>query len=277
MGSWGTAISSNDTFAEVYAGFFDFYNEGIEPGQITERIIHENQDLISDREESNNFWFALAKAQYDCGALDKKVLSKVKDVIESGADMGIWKELGASDSDLRKRKAVLEKFLKKISAKNKNPKKRKKKVLRNAIFAKGDCLTFRLENGNHGGALVLEAENNSEHGLNLLATTTINQPQKPTIKDFETADVLVRRVQILPGNYKDIEQVSWCYAQFYKKAKTKFETIGKLEIRKAYNARNDFQSFSHWDTIPLKVSNDSDYSKKFGTPRQKVTLKELRY
>ena len=29
MGTWGTGISSNDTFADIYDEFFDLYNDGL--------------------------------------------------------------------------------------------------------------------------------------------------------------------------------------------------------------------------------------------------------
>ena len=64
MGTWGTAISSNDTYADIYGSFFDLYNDGLEVAEITKKIIANNQDTISDFGDSNNLWFALAKAQW---------------------------------------------------------------------------------------------------------------------------------------------------------------------------------------------------------------------
>lgn len=63
MGAWGTSISSNDTYADIYETFFDRYNEGEEVFEISKKLISHNEEIINDQDDSNNFWFALAKAQ----------------------------------------------------------------------------------------------------------------------------------------------------------------------------------------------------------------------
>jgi len=34
MGAWGIAISSNDTYADIYGEFFDLYNDGLDIAEI---------------------------------------------------------------------------------------------------------------------------------------------------------------------------------------------------------------------------------------------------
>jgi hypothetical protein len=41
-------------------------------------------------------------------------------------------------------------------------KSRKKKKFKEPLFEKGTCLTFKLKNGNHGGAVVLYEKENGE-------------------------------------------------------------------------------------------------------------------
>jgi hypothetical protein len=60
MGTWGTAISSNDTYADAYAQFHYLYNDGYLVEEITKRLIAENQETINSYEDCNNFWFAFA-------------------------------------------------------------------------------------------------------------------------------------------------------------------------------------------------------------------------
>src|SRR5258705_5938137 len=103
MGAWGTAISSNDTFADIYDEFFDFYNGGLEVEEIFKRLVANNKEIINDSDESNNFWFALAKAQWECKQLNKDVYVNVKNIINTGADIEVWKNLGADAKDLKKR------------------------------------------------------------------------------------------------------------------------------------------------------------------------------
>lgn len=71
MGAWGTAISSNDTYADIYGEFFDLYNDGLDVTEISKKLIADNQETINDKDDCNNFWFALAKAQWECKQLDE--------------------------------------------------------------------------------------------------------------------------------------------------------------------------------------------------------------
>jgi hypothetical protein len=276
MGTWGTGISSNDTFEDIYSEFFELFNKGLEVNEITRTIIQNNKDLQSDYEDKHSFWFAIAKAQWECGSLDNDVLEKVKSIIVSGQDLKLWEELNGQTNDLKKRKKVLDDFLGKISGPNEKVKKRKKIVIRQPVFKKGDCLTFQLQNGNYGGVLVLEAEHGNELGMNMLAVTTINQPDKPTTFDFEEADILTQRQEGFPGKYRDREYITWCYVKFFKKAKTKFEIVGQIKVVKEYNSKNHFHSASHWDNIPATLDNLEQYEQRHGKSGLKVKLKEWR-
>ncbi len=145
MGTWGgTAISSNDTYEDIFSEFMDLYDDGLEPSEISTRIINQNSELIEDIEDKNNFWFALAMAQWQCKSLDPDLFERVKTIVETGEDIKIWEELGADKKELNKRKKVLDSFLDKLSQEKDKPRKRKQKVLRDSIFQKGDCLTLRL-------------------------------------------------------------------------------------------------------------------------------------
>ena len=84
MGAWGTAISSNDTYADIYGEFFDLYNDGQSVEDISKKLITDNQETINEPDDSNNFWFALAKAQWECKQLDNDILERVKQIIETG-------------------------------------------------------------------------------------------------------------------------------------------------------------------------------------------------
>ena len=205
MGTWGTGISSNDTYEDVYTEFFDLYNTGEEVEFISKKLIESNSETIKDEDDCNNFWFALAKAQWDCKKLDLEIYDKVEKIILSGVDIKAWKRLGGSNSDIKKRKLVLEKFLEKLKSEKKSGKRRKKKTIKQPVFKKGDCITFKLKNGNYGGAVVLEANKNDEYGHNLIAVTRINQNNKPDKKAFENSEVLI----INFANWKEEVAIKW--------------------------------------------------------------------
>lgn len=275
MGTWGTAISSNDTYEDIFSEFMDLYDNGLEPSEISTRIINQNTDLIEDVEDKNNFWFALAMAQWQCKSLDPDLLKRIKAIIESGEDIKIWEDLGADKKEINKRKKVLDSFLDKLSQEKDKPRKRKRKVLRNSIFQKGDCLTFKLDNGNYGGAFVLTSEHQTEYGMNMIAITTLNQKDKPTIDDFKKSTVLIRKEQFGLKGYQDREMISWYYAQFFRKATVKFEVIGNIKVYKDYKFDNDNTGASQWDAIKTNIDINEQIISERGKPDKKLKLSKL--
>lgn len=264
MGTWETAINSNDTSSDIYADFFDLYNEGEKPEIIARKLIQDNQELLENPNNSNNFWLTIALALWKTKSLDEKTFNKVKEIIESEQDLECWRELGADEKDIKKRKVVLENFLEKISSEKDKAKAQKKKRIKEPIFEKGDCLTFKLSNGNYGGALVLEADEETGFGYNLIVTTKINQADKPTIKDFENSKVLVANF----GNWENQPKVSWYLPDRYKKEYSElFELIGKVQVNKNYtpNGTEIRASFSGgWQHIIEPVTSQLEYEKVNG-------------
>lgn len=98
MGTWGTAINSNDTSSDIYADFFDLYNEGEKPDVIAEKLIRDNKELIENPDDSNNFWFTLAMALWETKALDQETFNRVKEIIQTEKDLQIWRELDADEN-----------------------------------------------------------------------------------------------------------------------------------------------------------------------------------
>jgi len=201
MGTWGTDIKENGTSGDIYDSFFELYNAGQNPVNISAKLISDNSELIANPDDCNNFWFALALAQWETKSLDPDIFEKVKAFVESGSDLKIWKNLDADDKDIESRKVDLQNFLTKIQTEKAKAKPRVKEKVKNVkpIFSIGDCLTFVHENGNYGGVIILGEINDNETGFNLVAGKRINQPNKPSLNDFENAEILVRNY----ANWKD--------------------------------------------------------------------------
>src|SRR5687768_16385674 len=121
MGAWGTGISSNDTYADTYDQFFDLYNSGLSVSEATENVIKANEETIGIYEDAPNFWYALAKAQWECKELQNDILEKVEHFVHSGEDLRIWEELEATKTDLKAREKALEKFVARLRSEKKNP------------------------------------------------------------------------------------------------------------------------------------------------------------
>lgn len=260
MGTWGNGIKENDTTSDVYDDFFELYNEGQEPVEISQKLIANNQELINDSDGSDDFWFGLALAQWEVKSLDQEVFIRVKKIIESGENLNLWRELDADEDDIKKRKIVLDKFLVKLQTEKKNPKRREKpKPVVSPIFQKGDCLTFKLANGYFGGALVLEEYIFPKlEGYNLIAVTRINQANRPTINEIKDAE-------ILETNFfeNDIHHVMvWYNSSSFKEYSSLFEKIGKIKIDKHFKYGGvGTRTTSGWNHIPNDVNRQFEFEK----------------
>jgi len=234
MGTWGIAVSSNDTYADIYSEFFKLYNEGIDVFEISEKLILNNKEIIENTADYNNFWFALAKCQWECKQLDPLIFNKVKEIILSDADLGIWKQLDASEAYIKKRKVVIEKFLNDLQKEKSKAKARRKKIVRQPPFDKGDCLTFKLADGNYGGAVVLEATKDTEFGYSLIAVTRIHQANKPTGKDFEKAEILILNYQ----SWNNQPVIKWYLPIRHKSIQHLLEKVATIHCDIEYSTEN---------------------------------------
>jgi hypothetical protein len=279
MGTWGTSISANDTFAAVYDRFFDYYNNNWEIDLIIEQLIKENQETLEIEWDADNFWFALAQALWECKALDIDTYNKIKEIIDTGHDLKVWKELDASERDLVKRKKVLDKFLKQISAPKSKAKARKKIIIKivEPIFEKGDCLIFKMENGNYGGAIVYEAEKEGEYGYNFIAVTGINRKGKPSLSDFETANILTiwdkENYGKIETKLDDEEPIAyWFKAEHYKAFADKFEKIAGLGVNKKFDHLflGSFRVWIPWDVLIVFAQQTFERIRNGQTPKLKI-------
>ena len=279
MGAWGTGISSNDTYADVYDRFFDLYNDGLSVSEASSKLIRENQETIGISEDAPNFWYALAKAQWECKELAQEVLARVEHYIQTGEDLKIWKELGATESDLKSRHRALSKFLTKLRSEKTSAKKRKKKKFYDSIFRKGDCLVYKMENGNYGGAFVLTDEQMTVGGVNYIAITTIDKPVKPSLEDFQTADVYIRRMKedFIQDNLLKSKWVDRPEIVGYSTLTTKFmdfeiEVIGSLPLYKEF--KPETESYSNWIWFKKLLQIKEEYESVHGKPKTVLKLSE---
>ncbi len=274
MGAWGTAIKSNDTSADIYEDFFELFNDGAEPKDIYEKLISKNKDLISNTDDANNFWLVIALCMWETKTLSKELFTKVETIIKSGEDLIVWKKLGADKPEIKKRTIALDKFLLKISEEKLKAKARKKKVSKEPIFKKGTCLTFTLQNGNYGGAVVLEADKLTGYGYNLIVTTRFNSPHKPSPKDLEESEILTLNY----GAWNNNSKTTWYLPnEFKKKYFQLFEVTGELNIEKNYtpNGSEIEASFSSgWHLIIESMSKQIEHELDHPKPKS-YKLKHL--
>ncbi len=126
MGTWNTKIDGNDTFQDIYQNFFTLYNQGRNPIEVSKQILDDFDAMFNDDDDRNNSLFGLALAQWETKSLDPAIYKQVKETIETGNDLDVWKGLGADEKTLNERKTEIEKFLIHISTEREKPKRRVK-------------------------------------------------------------------------------------------------------------------------------------------------------
>jgi hypothetical protein len=124
MGAWSEKIKDNDTTLDIYSAFFDRYNSGESPDLVSKSIWDEFADYFADSDDRNNALIGLALAQWETKSLDSKLLKKIQNLIESGSDLEVWRNLGANEKSIQKRQIELYKFLNQITKERDKPKRR---------------------------------------------------------------------------------------------------------------------------------------------------------
>lgn len=124
--SWlGMGVTDGDEYAEAYERFMEQYDAGKNVGEITENIIgHYLSEFEADDGALHDVYFAVAKAQWMCCELSNEIFEKVSAIVDTGANIEFLRELGADESDLKKRRKNLQKFLDSLKIPRNKPRKR---------------------------------------------------------------------------------------------------------------------------------------------------------
>jgi len=152
MGCWGMGITQSDEYCDVYDRFMRSYNEGETPGKITASIIAEYSSEFDDADGvMHDVYFALAKSEWMCCSQSASVLNRVKEIIESGANISFYRELGADEKDLKLRQKKLEQFWDSLQTPRAKPRQRRidplDRVKELPPLEVGDCYRYKYDNG----------------------------------------------------------------------------------------------------------------------------------
>ena len=126
MGCWGMGMTQSDEFCEIYDKFMDSYNEGKEVADITATILAKyHAEFDDDDGIMHDVYFALAKAEWMCCEQSELVLNRVKEIIESGANIEFYRELETTEKELKVRQKNLEKFWDSLQTPRAKPRQRR--------------------------------------------------------------------------------------------------------------------------------------------------------
>lgn len=153
MGSWGTAIFSDDVAADVRADWREGILDRIPSEELTAKLVNSHAAQANDPDEGVVFWLALAAAQYETGRLQPNVRDTALDILNRGGDVARWEEedLGLA----RQRQQVLERLRIKLAGPQPAPKRLKRPVPHGVAFDVGDAVLLRSPDGKRAIAVVV--------------------------------------------------------------------------------------------------------------------------
>jgi len=239
----------NDIACDVYARYIYHFNTKRPHPEILAEIEREYAEPLADEDDGPPAWLAIAKAQWDCGALSDRILERARRIVEDGVGLDRW-ETARDKAAYRKR---LVKFLDKLRTPNPRPKKPKNAVKRKPVHQPGDCLAVRLSDGDWGAVLVLACPPESDdpfedtYGINLIATLRYKAKEPPALDVFERREWLVLTHHSWAGK-RDLCNVA---ERGYKKVRARIERVGQIALRP--DDPTSCNTYSGWEGVGLQV------------------------
>ncbi|MGN6507444.1 MAG: hypothetical protein ACTHM6_17955 [Tepidisphaeraceae bacterium] len=143
MGTWGTAIFSDDLAADIKGEFRDLIGDGLSGPEAVSRLTAKYRKSLEDDDEAAVFWLALAAIQWKLGRLDDRTKQNALDVINRGTDLARWDD----PKNLKARTKVLEKLKTQLLSPQPRAKKVPRRIRSNNQWVVGEVIAFRLLSG----------------------------------------------------------------------------------------------------------------------------------
>jgi hypothetical protein len=148
MGTFGTAIFSEDFACDIRDEFKELIGDGMTSEEATEFLIASNSDSISDEDEASVFWLSLAAIQWNTGRLLENVKQKAIEIIDLGSDLKRWQVPG-DENLIRKRQKELAKLKERLLSPQPAQKKITKAYKEFTPFEVGDVFSYAHSSGKY--------------------------------------------------------------------------------------------------------------------------------
>jgi hypothetical protein len=233
MGTWSSAITGDDTVADVIGAINDQLKRGATMTEACSAARQQFRSLLSDEDEAPLLWLALAAVQWRHGAVEPDVLARVRADVQQQRGLSRWRE---NEELLAKRLAALRGFAEQVALPNGSPKPLPKPIVRQASFEVGDCLAVRLDDGRYSAALVLAVDDsNPERGLNLVAGLDYVGALAPTMADFRRRKWL----RLRHGQWRGEQDLRWCQPASAQE-RARLQVVCRLPVRWWHRRRCDW-------------------------------------
>lgn len=143
MGTWGTALYSDDLAADIRSDFRDLIGQGLAADDALERLLSEYSCSFNDPDEAAVFWLAVADTAWRLGRPVVRATAEALNVIESGADLRRWEVA----KDRRARGLVLDKLAANLRSLPPSAKRVARPLIANNTWKVGEVVAYRLASG----------------------------------------------------------------------------------------------------------------------------------
>lgn len=128
MASWGPKLYQNDLAVFVKNEYKDNLHRGKAGKEITQMLIKNCEEELSDCDDAPVFWFALADTQWELGRLENFVKEQALKHIDDGYDLKYWENESAREGKIR------AKVLNELKQKLLSPQPEKKKISQYRLY-----------------------------------------------------------------------------------------------------------------------------------------------
>jgi hypothetical protein len=143
MGTWGPKLYQDDIYEDVRSYYKDQLKRGKSNDEVTNELIEQSRDIISDQDDAPIFWFALADTQWDLGRLLPWVRENALGCLRNGANLERWKNESSKEYEVRKK--VLEELETKLNSLMPHEKRVTQHKLYKCEWKIGDVFAYKFE------------------------------------------------------------------------------------------------------------------------------------
>jgi hypothetical protein len=217
MGAWGPGLYQDDVAEDVKTEYVNLLKSGISNQEATERLIKDNQLVITDSDNAPIFWFALADTQWKLGRLLPQVKDKALEYLINGDNLRIWEHQDKKEVKYRK------KVLQNLEEQLKSPMPEERKITKYKYFKCkwkiGDTFAFRLESE------YAKSSNLYGHYIIINKVDEFNWKKGEDMDIFPIVYTKITKTLKLPKNLNEINDncdfIRYLYNPVHKKFKYK--------------------------------------------------------
>jgi hypothetical protein len=143
MGTWGTALFSDDLAADLRGEFRDLVGSGLTGDAALARLESEYASSLRDPDDAPVFWLAVAHTAWKIGRPIKRATAEALRIVAAGTDLRRWPD----DETRRKRMAVLERLQADLQSPPPAPKRIARPIVAENAWSTGELICYRLASG----------------------------------------------------------------------------------------------------------------------------------